>query len=211
MKYSTTQKDGYTLVETMVASAVVGIILVSIVIGGVSLQRTFAGSDGALKATADQSRILDYIARDLRQALTVIVSNSGQTLTLTMPAYLDQNTGNPVIPTVSAGASSSSGVVDYGDPASPLTVTYFPANPLTSPATTYTYQSNGQYLIRQVGATQTVISLDCPSLQINVADNTTSVSTSISFAPRFNFSNQANARAGSLVYGTTTFRNTRRN
>ena len=211
MKLSSPRNGGFTLAETAVAAAIVAIILVSIVTGGVSLQKVFAGSDGSMKANADQTRILDYIVRDLRQALTVVVSNSNQTLTVTVPPYLDPNTGAPVIPSVKAGASGSKGTVDYGDPISPSTVTYFPANAPISPATTYTYQANGQYLIRQVGASQTVISLDCKSLQINVADNTTSVEAWVSFAPRFNFSNAASDRDGTKVYATTTFRNTRRN
>lgn len=211
MNLPNSRKVGYTLMETLVASAVVAVILLAVVTGGASLQKTFAGSDGSLKATADQSRILDYIVRDVRQALTVVVSNSGQNLTLTVPPYLDPNTGNPVIPRVIAGAANSPGTVDYGDPSAPSTVTYFPANPLPPLATSYTFQANGQYLIRQVGTTQTVISLDCTSLQINVTDNVTSVSVSISYAPRFNFSNFANARTGTAIYATTTFRNPRRN
>jgi hypothetical protein len=129
---------------------------------------------------------------------------------------LDQN-GNPVIPRVTAG--SPTGKADYAT--SPTTVKYFPANAPTSPSTTYTYQANGAYLIRQVGpdggvgTTQTVISLDCTSLQINFtllpsAAAPTSVQASISFAPRFNFSNAANDRTGTTIYATTTFRNTLR-
>ncbi len=222
MKLSSSRNGAFTLAETSVAAAVVAIILVSIITGGVSLQKTFAGSDGSMKANADQTRILDYVARDARQALTVCVAsgstpttcvttpNTGDYLTLTVPPYLDANTGVPVIPTVAAGVSTSKGTVDYGDAGSPSTVKYFPANAPISPSTTYTYQANGQYLIRQVGATQTVISLDCKSLQINFTDKGTSVGTWVSFAPRFNFSNQTSARDGTKVFVTTTLRNPRR-
>jgi type II secretory pathway component PulJ len=219
MKLSRRNDGGFTLVETAVASAVVAIILGSIAIGGVSLQKILAGSDASLKATADQSRILDYIVRDVRQAMVTtgvpVVSNSGpligQMLTLTVPSYLDQN-GNPVIAHVTAG--SPTGTANYGS----TTVKYFPANAPIPPSTTYTYQANGAYLIRQVGpdggvgTTQTVISLDCTSLQINFtlspsAATPTSVQASISFAPRFNFSNSANDRTGTTMYATATFRN----
>ena len=220
MKLSSSRNGGFTLAETAVASAVVAIIRVSIIIGGVFLQRIFAGSDGSLKAEADQLRVLDYIVRDLRQSLTAAVSNSGQTLTLTIPPYLDSSTGNPVIPRVTA----NSDIVDYGDASSPLTVTYFPANAPTSPSTTYTYQANGQYLIRQVGATQTVISLDCTSLQIAFADQAAPspapspvralIQASISFAPRFNFQDHSSSndpeRTGTMISATTTSRNPRR-
>ena len=117
MKLSSSRNGGFTLAETAVASAIVAIILVSIVIGGVFLQRIFAGSDGSMKAGADQLRVLDYIVRDLRQSLTAAVLPSGQELTLTIPAYRDPSTGNPVIPVV----HPNSDTVDYGDAASPLT------------------------------------------------------------------------------------------
>lgn len=211
MKNSRHSSRGFTLAETAVASAVAAIILISIVIGGVTLQRTFAGSDSSLKATADQSRIMDYIARDLRQAMYYQVCNSGQVLTLMAPDYID-NTGNPRLPVVHPGTLNQStglmqGWIDYNYANTcGIKVSYFPANAPTAPSTTYTYTANGQYLIRQVGNTQAVISLDCTSLQISFTDQSTSVLVSMSFAPRFNFSNQATDRTGTTAYTTSVFR-----
>jgi hypothetical protein len=232
MKIASSENGGFTLAETAVASAVVAIIMISVVMGSNILQRTFAGSDGSLKAGADQSRALDYVARDVHQALTAsvtncvsgnCVTNGGETLTLTIPAYLDPNTGLPVIPTV------TSSQVNYGSAASPVTVTYFPANA----STPYTYQTGGTYLIRQVclndttcapgasgaGVTQTVISLDCTNLQINFTDLSSStqvsIQTNITYAPRFNFDSAAstrvtNARAGTALYATAISKNPKR-
>jgi Tfp pilus assembly protein PilW len=211
-KYSS---SGFTLAETVVASAVAAIILIAIVIGGVTLQRTFAGSDGGMKAQADQSRIMDYIARDLRQALYYSVCNSGQMVTLMVPDYLDSN-NNARLPVVHPGTLNQStglmqGWIDYNYANTCGTkVSYFPANAPTAPSTTYTYTANGQYLIRQVGNAQTVISLDCTNLQISFTDQATSVLVSLSYAPRFNFSGQANDRTGSTAYTTTVFRTTPR-
>jgi hypothetical protein len=203
-------------VETTVASTVVAIVLAAITVGGILMQRTFAGSDLSLKANADQLRVLDYFVTDMRQALTATVSNGGQQLTLTIPPYLNSDTGQPVIPTVIGTATGAT--VDYGSAASPTTVTYFPANVPTPPSTTYTYQANGAYIIRQVGNTQTVISRDCTSLQMRFTDgknllppNPAIVQASINYAPRYNFSNQSGARTGTTVYATSTFRNPRRN
>lgn len=226
MKMANSGNRGFTLAETAVASAVVAIIMISVVMGGNILQRTFAGSDGSLKAGADQSRGLDYIARDVHQALTASVTNSGETLTVTIPAYLDPITGLPVIPTI----TSSSSQVDYGSAASPVAVTYFPAN---APGSPYTYHTAGTYLIRQVclnntvcapgasgvGVTQTVISLDCKNLQINFTDLSTttqvSIRTKITYAPRFNFdaatsTRVTNARAGTALYATAVSKNPKR-
>ena len=178
------------------------------------MQKVFAGSDASLKATADQSRIIDYIARDLRQALYYQVCNSGQMLTIMVPDYIDPNTNQPRTPTVHPGTLNQAtgllnGSVDYNYSSNPCgtKVSYFPANSPTSGSTTYTYSANGQYLIRQVGNTQTVISLDCTTLQIGFTDQTTSVQVSISFAPRFNFDSQTNDRTGTAVYATAAFRN----
>lgn len=212
------QDWGFTLAEITIACSIAAIILFAMTVGSTSLQKTFGGSDGALKATADQMRILDYVARDVRQALTITVTNSGQTLNLTTPDYIDPSTGLPRLPTIKPGGSTyglPQGVVDYGSSASPISVSYFPAAAPTPPSTTYVFQANGPYWIRQVtntqGTTQTVISRDCTSLQISFTDQTSAVTSSISYAPRYNFMQQANSRTGSMLYVNTTLRNTRRN
>jgi len=208
----------FTLAETTVASAVVAIIAIAILMGGDLLQRAFVGSDGSVKAAADQSRILDYIARDVHQALTASVTNNGETLTLSIPAYLDPGTGQPVTPTI------SSTQVNYGNP---LSVTYFPANAQASPSTPYAYQTAGAYLIRQVclnspcnpgdsntGTTQTVISLDSTNLNIAFTDLSSStqvnIQTKITFAPRFNFTNQTSDRDGTAIYASAISKNPKR-
>ena len=212
--FKASAQSGFTLAETLVASFIAAIILGGIIAGGVALQKAYYASDGCLKASADQLRILDYLQRDLRQALTVTVSNGGQMLTLTMPDYLDSSTGQPRIPTITPGTSSSgvpNGTVDYGVPSAPVTVIYFPANAPTPPSTTYALSANGPYIIRQVGNTQTVISRDSTNLQLNFTDQTTSLKTSVSYAPRYQLSSQANTRTGTAVSCTATLRNARRN
>ena len=205
-------EKGFTLAETAVAASVAGIILVSIVIGGASLQKIFAGSDASMKAQADQSRIMDYIARDLRQAIYYQICNSGQMLTLMVPDYIDSSTNQGRVPQVHPGLLNQTtglmtGYVDYNYANTCGTkISYFPANAPTPPSTTYTYTAHGQYLIRQVGSTQTVISLDCSSLQINFTDQTTSVLVSVSFAPRYNFADVPVDRAGATAYSTAVFR-----
>jgi hypothetical protein len=135
-------------------------------------------------------------------------------LTVAVPDYVDSSTGAPRIPAVHPGTLDQttgllSGTVDYNYANTCGTkVSYFPTNSIAS--TPYTYSANGQYLIRQVGSTQTVISMDCASLQINFTDQTTSVLLSVSFAPRFNFANQAADRTGATIYNTVTFRSTPR-
>lgn len=211
MKLALHPNRAFTLVEVSVASAVAAIILVSIVIGGVSLQKTFTGSDDGLKGTADQSRVLDYLTRDLRQALTVSVGNSGQTLTLTLTDYIDPATKAPRMPSVKPGIAKyglPKGVVDYGTV--PITVSYFPAAAPASAGSPYVFQANGPFMVRQEGATQMVIARDSTSLRVNFTDQVSSILASVSFAPRFNFRNDAADRNGTILYATATLRNTRR-
>src|SRR6476659_9476086 len=144
----------FTLVEMLVAAAIASMALLALVTGSIACQKVFSATDYALKSSVDQLRILDYIERDARQALTVNVTNSGQTLTLTVPNYIDSSTGQPRLPTIKPGKKSNgmpNGTVDYGDPAAPVTVSYFLAN---GPAP-YSFQANGRYLIRQQGTVQT--------------------------------------------------------
>ena len=208
----TTSAAGFTITELMVAAVVSTILLGVIVLGGVALQRTFNASDSALKASADQSRILDFIVRDLRQALTATVTNGGQTLTLTTPDYIDTSTNLPRIPSITPATYNTTtipkGVVDYGNPGAPLSITYFPTNNTVAP---YSYAANGAWIVRQVGTVQTVISLDSTSLQLSFVDNTNSVTATISYLPQYTRQNTANARSSTLVSATTVFRNNRRN
>ena len=202
--------QAFTLAEMMVAATIASMALLALVTGIIACQKVFWATDSGLKASADQLRILDYIEGDVRQALTVVVANSGQTLTLTVPNYLDPSTGQPRLPTITPKMKSNgapNGTVDYGDPSAPVTITYFLAN---GPAP-YSFQSNGQYLIRQKGTVQTVISRDCTNLQITFTDQTTSVLTSISFTPRFTFQPSANPSASTIVCCTPVLRNNRRN
>jgi prepilin-type N-terminal cleavage/methylation domain-containing protein len=197
----------FTLVEVLVATAVASLILAAIATGAIACQKVFAAADGGLKASADQLRIMDYIDRDVRQALTVVVSNSGQTLTLTVPSYLDSTTGLPVIPTIVPSKDTNgtpNGTVDYGTAA---TITYFPSN---GPAP-YSYDANGRYLIRQVGVVQTAISRDCTNLQISFTDQTTSVLTSITYQPHYTFNSLADPRSTTTECATPLLRNKRRN
>lgn len=208
--FGSVEDRAFTLVEMMVAAAIASMALLAVVTGTIACQKVFSATDGGLKANADQLRILDYIERDVRQAITVSVTNSGQTLTLTVPDYLDPSTGQPRLPAIKPSKKSNgapNGTVDYGDPNAPITVTYFLAD---GPAP-YSFQANGRYLIRQQNAVQTVISRDCTDLGMAFTDQTTSVLTSISYAPRFTYQSSAIARSNSIVCATPVLRNNRRN
>jgi hypothetical protein len=169
----------------------------------IALSRTFAATEDFSVATADQQRSIDYVSRDLRRAYTVTVSPDGKTLNMTVPDYYttydaDGNpTGSPVTPTI------TDGVVNYNDPAKPLTVSYY---------------LSGQSFIRKqtIGATGAVSTLVLASyaadFESNFSDATSIVNFSITFAPNFKVAagRDAESRQGTLLTGTTSARNLRR-
>src|SRR3954466_2460978 len=81
--------SGGSLAEVMIASGVFLVIAASFITGLISLQRSFASTMSYARNHAAQLRISDYLARDLRQALTFSQSGSGSgiVVSLTLPKY----------------------------------------------------------------------------------------------------------------------------
>jgi type II secretory pathway component PulJ len=233
MKLTLKKHSGYTLVELMISASIGGFILASIVIGGAAFQKIFAASNEYYRATSDQSRVLDYIARDVRRAVMVQVINGGQELVLTLPNYL--SSGSPQTPTIAYGRSAygkPNGIVDYGTAANPVAVSYSMSGQsiirkqgtatVTNPAkandwlvtstnfdtTQITWNSN----------LQATICNDVENFQLTDLDATGSVKVTLSFMPRFHFASTADltdannsARKGTSVYTGIALRNPRRN
>jgi hypothetical protein len=188
----------------MIAAAVSAFMFAATLTAIVFLQRSFQSSIDFSRGTTDQQRVLDYIARDLRRALTVTVSGSNQTLTVTVPdtysSYDSQ--GNPsgsiVTPTI------TSGKVNYGDPTKPVTICY--------------YLSGNQMLRQQTigatGAVNTLVIADSVELlQSSFQDLTSIITYSVTFAPDITTTDRTNssARLSTTLTGRTSVRNARRN
>jgi len=163
-----------TLAEVLIAMVVSMFMFIAILTGTIALNQIFSGAMNYCSGTTDQQRAMDYIARDLRRALTVTVSQNNQTLTVTVPdcysSYDSQ--GNPnsalVAPTITSGA------VNYGNPAKPLTICY--------------YVSNGQLLRQQTigatGASSTLVIANSVQDLTSTFQNLTSIVTfNVSFLP----------------------------
>ncbi len=106
---------------TMAGSA---IVLTALVVGGVALMRSFAAVEGYSFSDGDELRVSDYIALDVRRALTASV-DANNVLTLTIPNYYDAHNDNPkwsdahaVSPTFDAD-----GAIQYG--ATTTTIKYY--------------------------------------------------------------------------------------
>ncbi|MEO5717912.1 MAG: hypothetical protein ABIR29_05000 [Chthoniobacterales bacterium] len=173
---------GFTLVEQMVSLTCGLIVLAAVLTAGIALQRSFAAVEGYSMAEGDQLRVQDYIALDCRRAVNGAVANN--TLTLSIPTYYDAS-NNPVDPTHPTGGS-----IQYG--AGTIPVSY--------------YQS-GTRFIRQVNGVENAIATNVGSFTVTPQDLTSSVTCSITFAPRFTTLPNPGPINGTTVFSNTFLRN----
>ena len=181
---------GFTLVEMLVTTAVTTIILAALISSAIAMQRCFAAGDDYATGKCDQMRLSDYLALDLRRALTVTPGSDGVTLlTATIPDFYD-TAGQPRVPTV------TNNVVNYGSASAPVTVIY---------------TKSGASILRKEGAKAAVeIAQNVTDFQLTVQDLDKVVKTQITFAPQFSRPSGPEARLATTVFNTTLLRNKRR-
>ena len=181
----------FTLLEVLFAGAVSGLATTAVFSAATTMQRCFVGAEDYALAKTDQARLSDYIALDLRRALSVTAgAGGGVIMTVRIPNYYD-GSGQPRTPTI------TNYVANYGDPAQPVTVVY---------------RKQGASIYRQEnGATSREIAGNVEDFQIAVQDLGKVVKTQVTFAPRFSRTPTAEARAATTVFSTTLLRNQRRN
>ena len=159
----------------MVALSMAGVFLGALVYVTTAFHGLFFAGDDYYQSTADQMRVLDYIARDVRNASSGTVSNNGQTLTVSLPDYINPTGNVPRTPTVTPGAVKSASNVSYF------------ANSGDSLTATYTVSGNTitrtQTAVRSgvTTTTATILANNVDSLQLT--DASTSGSTNFSFGP----------------------------
>ncbi len=194
-----------TLIETLIGAAIGSAVIGAMVFGAVSFQQLANGADEYYKATSDQMRVLDSIALDTRRATSGSVSNSGQTLTLNLPDYIDysQNPPVPRTPTISAGT------VSYGTAGSQPTVVYTITGTVPNQTITRTLTSSAGV------ATTSILTWDTSNNQFLCFDPANPASTNpftfgnagepssimaqVTFQPRFNRINLSSSRAGTTA------------
>ena len=186
---SQSHKQGFTLLESMMALGCGSLILAAVLTSSTALQRSFMAVQGYSMAEGDQLRVSDYIALDCRRAISASVASN--TLTLTLPNYYD-NTGAPITPTF-----DTNGNIQYGT--GNMTVRYY---------------AQGTNFIREVtsagiGSTVStkVIASNVDSFNVAPQDLTSSVGCTITFAPRFTYLPGPGPVNGTTVYSSTFLRN----
>lgn len=183
-------RAGFTLVELIFAMGISSAACAALLTGSVLVQKSFAASRHHVDAQAEQMRLTDYMALDLRRALTVTVTTTtaeGNKLAMTIPDYYNAS-GLPRDPQI------SNGLAVYG--ATPIAVSYY---------------KRGSAIYRRQGTVETAIATDVADFQPVFQDLGQSISVSVTFVPRFQFSttNRASARDGTATYSTTLLRNKR--
>jgi hypothetical protein len=180
------------MVSIGIASAIFAVVLTSYAI----IFRSCTAMDDYSYQANEELRTVDYLSRDLRSALSVTISNAGQTLALTLPdAYgtYDAN-GNPTSAPVSPAIVSGAPV--YGNAAQPVSVTY--------------YVSGSSLLRLQVvpsinQTTTNVIARNVNSFQMNFVPLSTVVNFTLTFTPRYHTGVQS-LGPGTTVAGTVATR-----
>jgi Tfp pilus assembly protein PilW len=180
----------FTLAELLVAASIGTLALSALLSGAIAMQRCFVAAEDFAAAKTDQARLSDYIALDLRRALTVTAGTDGITImTVQIPDYYTSD-GQPRTPTITKY------VVDYGNPSLPVTVVY---------------RKIGSSIYRQENAgLQREIAANVEDFQLVVQDLGKVVKTQVTFAPRFQRIATAAARTATTVFSTTLLRNQRR-
>ena len=128
----------FTLLELMVAMTMTAIVLVATLTGVIALQKSYAATEEYANGLADQTRLLDYLAQDLRRAVAVpangttaaqpawVLDTDDQGLTITVPNYYRFNPSDPQhsFPVANDPVyDPTTGNVTYQDPSNPATTT----------------------------------------------------------------------------------------
>ncbi len=181
-------RGGYLLAETMISMSIFSAVSLALIMGFTSLERNFAATTDFATNHTDAMRISDYLALDLRRALSV--ESTANDTTISIPAYYDAE-GNPQTPQL-----DGEGGVYYGSSDSVVQIRY--------------YLFNGTIYRRQDSAAPAAIAENVANFNFDVIDLGKVVTTRITFNPTFVSGGPSQTVIdATAVYNTTLLRNTR--
>jgi len=187
-RHTPEMQRGYALWELIVASTIFCSISLGLMMGFTALERNYAATTDFTQNHADEMRISDYMAMDLRRAIAVQAARNDTTIYI--PAYYD-TTGTPQTPTL-----DGTGGIVYGAIGSSVTVHYY-----LMAGTIYRQQATGPAL---------PLAVNVQDFVFDVTDAGKVVTTRITFNPTFNSSGASNdATTATAFYNTTLLRNSR--
>lgn len=184
-------RAGAVLPDLMMSTALTLVLAAGMLASIVTLKKSAAASYHHTRSQAQQARLIDYIARDLRRAVTVSVDSfeGNERLNLTIPDYYAAS-GAPRDPIIQNG-----GITYSGGAGVPIT-----------------YYKSGDKVFRTVRGAPTTLATDVQQFHFDFTDSgEQSVSVAITFVPRFQFSvrDSQTLREGTRAYATTLLRNKR--
>ena len=188
MRHRSCPHSAFTVVEMMFASLFFSGVAAALLVGFVGLERNYTATTDFSTNHADQMRISDYLAMDLRRALVVQAARNDTTIYI--PAYYDAQ-GDPQTP-----ALDGSGGVFYGSSGSSVKVHY--------------YLSGGTVFRQQDTGRPVALAVNVQDFVFDVTDAGKVVTTRIVFNPTFTAGRaSADATAATAFNNTTLLRNTR--
>lgn len=178
----------FTLTELSISMAIFSMVSIGLLMGFTSLERSYTATTAFTVNHADQLRISDYLALDLRRAVAVEPAQNNTSIYI--PGYYDAN-GAVRTPTL-----NGKGGVDYGAPGSSLKIRY--------------YLSGGAIYRQEGTSTPVVLADNVQGFVFDVTDTGKVVKTRITFNPRFASGGASSAAtAATAFHNTTLLRNTR--
>ena len=183
-------RAAFGIPDVLVGAAVTAVLAAGMLTTITTLQRSSAATYHHAQSQIQQSRLIDYMSRDLRRALSVEVDSymGAERLKLTIPDYYDP-TGGPREPVIDSGG------VRYGDSLDGIAVSYFKTD---------------DQVIRRVNGVDSVLATDLEKFEIDFTDSgEQAVTVAISFVPRFQGLESEGIREATTTYSTTLLRNKR--
>jgi type II secretory pathway component PulJ len=181
-------QDGFAISELIISTSIFCSISLGLLMGFTSLERNYAATTDFSTNHADEMRISDYMALDLRRAVSVQAATND--VTIYIPNYYDQ-TGAPQTPTL-----DGQGGVYYGASGSSVKMHYY-----LMAGTIYRQQDN---------APAQALAVNVQDFIFDMTDAGKVVTTRITFNPTFNSGGaSAAATTATAFYNTTLLRNSR--
>ena len=182
---------GFALGELIISTAIFSSVSAGLVLGFVSLKRNYAATADFAINHADQMRISDYLALDLRRAvkLEAVTNNAA----VYIPCYYDSTeTRSPQTPVL-----DGKGGVYYGSGTCSVKVLYY---------------LQGGIIYRKHGDDAAIeLARDVEDFEFDATDLGKVVKTSIKFKPTFKSTGASDqVKTATAFHNTTLLRNTRR-
>jgi type II secretory pathway component PulJ len=189
-KFGSPSNAGFALSEMMISTLIFAAVSMGLLMGFTALQRNYAATADFAINHADQMRISDYLAMDLRRAVAVETPAKNDT-TIYIPAYYD-GSGDPRTPTL-----DGIGGVYYGANGEAVKIHY--------------YLSGGTVYRQQEGRPAVALATNVEDFVFDAVDKGKVVTTKITFNPTYTSGRASgDATAATAFYNTTLLRNARR-